>query len=56
MPCAQGGGEGKAAYIDTEGTFRPERIKAIGAPRSPRLPHPSLIQASSAAHALPLCS
>ena len=30
MPCAQGGGEGKAAYIDTEGTFRPERIKAIG--------------------------
>ena len=31
MPCAQGGGEGKAAYIDTEGTFRPERIKAIGA-------------------------
>ena len=32
MPCAQGGGEGKAAYIDTEGTFRPERIKAIGAP------------------------
>ena len=34
MPCAQGGGEGKAAYIDTEGTFRPERIKAIGAPLS----------------------
>jgi RecA/RadA recombinase len=33
MPCSQGGGEGKAAYIDTEGTFRPERIKAIGARR-----------------------
>ena len=31
MPFAQGGGEGKAAYIDTEGTFRPERIQAIGA-------------------------
>lgn len=30
MPRAQGGGEGKAAYIDTEGTFRPERIKQIG--------------------------
>lgn len=25
----QGGGEGKVAYIDTEGTFRPERIKSI---------------------------
>lgn len=24
-----GGGEGKVAYIDTEGTFRPERIKSI---------------------------
>lgn len=24
-----GGGEGKVAYIDTEGTFRPERIKQI---------------------------
>jgi len=29
MPRADGGGEGKVAYIDTEGTFRPERIKAI---------------------------
>lgn len=28
---SQGGGAGKAAYIDTEGTFRPERIKAIAA-------------------------
>ncbi len=26
---AQGGGEGKAMYIDTEGTFRPERITAM---------------------------
>ncbi|KAA1121558.1 Meiotic recombination protein dmc1 [Puccinia graminis f. sp. tritici] len=24
-----GGGGGKAAYIDTEGTFRPERIRTI---------------------------
>lgn len=24
-----GGGEGKALYIDTEGTFRPERLLAI---------------------------
>lgn len=24
-----GGAEGKAAFIDTEGTFRPERIKSI---------------------------
>ena len=29
LPVAMGGGAGKAAYIDTEGTFRPERIKAI---------------------------
>ena len=25
-----GGGEGKALYIDSEGTFRPERLLAIG--------------------------
>jgi RecA/RadA recombinase len=25
----RGGGEGKAMFIDTEGTFRPERIKEI---------------------------
>lgn len=25
LPIEQGGGEGKAMYIDTEGTFRPER-------------------------------
>ena len=31
MPIGQGGGEGKACYIDTEGTFRPERIKEISA-------------------------
>jgi RecA/RadA recombinase len=29
MPLEQGGGEGKAIYIDTENTFRPERIIAI---------------------------
>ena len=26
-----GGGEGKAMYIDTEGTFRPQRLAAIAA-------------------------
>jgi RecA/RadA recombinase len=31
LPISQGGGAGKAAYIDTEGTFRPERIRAIAA-------------------------
>jgi RecA/RadA recombinase len=25
----QGGGNGKVIYIDTEGTFRPDRIKSI---------------------------
>ena len=25
----QGGGEGRALYIDTEGCFRPEKLKAI---------------------------
>lgn len=29
LPLSMGGGNGKAAFIDTEGTFRPERIKAI---------------------------
>lgn len=29
LPQEMGGGEGKVAYIDTEGTFRPERIKQI---------------------------
>ncbi|KAF8514843.1 Rad51-domain-containing protein [Hysterangium stoloniferum] len=29
LPSVMGGAEGKVAYIDTEGTFRPERIKAI---------------------------
>lgn len=24
-----GGGEGKALYVDTEGTFRPERLLAV---------------------------
>ena len=26
MPIDMGGGEGKCMYIDTEGTFRPERL------------------------------
>lgn len=29
MPISQGGGEGKAIYVDTEGCFRPERLQAI---------------------------
>ncbi|KAI8902464.1 Rad51-domain-containing protein [Globomyces pollinis-pini] len=29
LPIELGGGNGKAAFIDTEGTFRPERIQAI---------------------------
>ena len=29
LPIAQGGGEGMALYIDTEGTFRPERLRAV---------------------------
>lgn len=31
LPFDQGGGEGKAMYIDTEGTFRPERLVEIAA-------------------------
>ncbi|KAF7292723.1 RecA family ATPase [Mycena indigotica] len=29
LPAEMGGASGKVAYIDTEGTFRPDRIKAI---------------------------
>jgi len=29
LPLDQGGGEGKALFVDTEGTFRPERLLAI---------------------------
>ena len=29
LPLQQGGGEGKALYIDTEGTFRPQRLHQI---------------------------
>lgn len=29
LPIDQGGGEGKCLYIDTEGTFRPERLLAV---------------------------
>lgn len=29
MSTTEGGAEGKAIYIDTEGTFRPERLEAI---------------------------
>ena len=29
LPRSQGGGGGRALYVDTENTFRPERLKAI---------------------------
>ena len=29
LPLSQGGGQGKVCYIDTENTFRPDRIQAI---------------------------
>jgi hypothetical protein len=29
LPLDHGGGEGKALYIDTEGTFRPQRLLQI---------------------------
>eukprot|EP00002_Diphylleia_rotans_P038194 TRINITY_DN865_c0_g1_i1.p1 TRINITY_DN865_c0_g1~~TRINITY_DN865_c0_g1_i1.p1 ORF type:complete len:337 (-),score=71.08 TRINITY_DN865_c0_g1_i1:192-1202(-) len=29
LPLDRGGGEGKALYVDTEGTFRPERLLSI---------------------------
>lgn len=29
LPCDMKGGEGKCLFIDTEGTFRPERLLAI---------------------------
>ena len=29
LPIDMGGGEGKAMYVDTEGTFRPERLLAV---------------------------
>jgi DNA repair protein RAD51 len=29
MPIDMGGGEGKCMYVDTEGTFRPERLLAV---------------------------
>jgi len=34
LPPEQGGCSGKAAYIDTEGTFRPERIINMAQPRA----------------------
>lgn len=29
LPIDMGGGEGKCLYIDSEGTFRPERLLAV---------------------------
>lgn len=39
MPIDQGGGEGKAMYIDTEGTFRPERLLAVAERSNPLSEH-----------------
>jgi len=33
LPCDMGGANGKSVYIDTEGTFRPERIRQIASAR-----------------------
>ena len=57
LPLEQGGAEGKAMYIDTEGTFRPERLMEIAEKYglngqdvldNVRRPHPP--RASSAFH------
>jgi DNA repair protein RAD51 len=29
LPISQNGGEGKCLFIDTEGTFRPERLLSV---------------------------
>ena len=34
MPLEAGGAEGKALYIDTEGTFRPKRLRSIAETRA----------------------
>lgn len=39
LPIDQGGGEGKAMYIDTEGTFRPERLLAVAERSEPLSKH-----------------
>ena len=31
LPIDNGGAEGKCLYVDTEGTFRPERLLAVAA-------------------------
>ena len=40
LPIDRGGGEGKCLYIDTEGTFRPERLVAIAERCVPRFLQP----------------
>jgi len=47
LPTADGGGEGKALYIDTEGTFRPQRIQQI-AERCAALTHAATMRAGRA--------
>lgn len=38
LPVDMGGAEGKALFIDTEGTFRPQRLAQIAERCGPRLP------------------
>ena len=39
LPIDMGGGEGKAMYIDTEGTFRPQRLMQIAERCAQAQPH-----------------
>ena len=41
LPIDMGGGEGKAMYIDTEGTFRPQRLMQIAERCAQELARPS---------------
>src|SRR3989338_2379449 len=58
LPVEQGGGGGKAVFIDTEGTFRPDRIKqiaeAIGANPDKVLKNILVARAFNSDHQIPL--
>lgn len=59
LPKEMGGAEGKVAYIDTEGTFRPDRIKAIaerfGVDPAACLENISYARALNSEHQMELC-
>lgn len=44
LPLDQGGGEGKALYIDAEGTFRPQRLLQIAERYNDHLPNNFVFQ------------